>query len=241
MTPPPAETQPTDPALSYESILRLFRSQDDFLSGLSSLSILPAAGLLACGIVYLLYGWKSFKVLVVLNAAVIGVMAGAQLGTLLKQPNMPIYMGIGGGLVLGMLAWPTMKYAVSIMGGLAGSLLGYGIWQYVFHATNKPDLVQHAWAGALMGLIFFGLLAFILFRVAIISWTAFQGAIMSVAGVVAMLLKHNTLGANLNGALTGNIHLLPLIVGVPAGIGFIFQDAALVKKEAKKRKKSSAG
>ncbi len=223
------------------SIFQIFQSQQAFLSSLHQVSLAPAILLAASGIVYLLYGWKIFKVLVVCNALIIGAIFGTHLGLMFNTPNMPLYMAIGGGSLLAMLAWPTMKFAVAIMGALAGSLLGFGVWQYISAATQNAEMARFGWAGALIGLVLLGLLAFILFRVAVISWTAFQGAMMIVAGLVALLLKHQQFQQNVSQALRGNVHLLPLLVGVPAGIGFIFQDAALVKKARKRKRSSSSG
>jgi hypothetical protein len=225
--------QPTNvptPAVPDGSIFEIFRSQSDFIGALEQVSLIPAMLLVASGVVYMLYGWKIFKMLVLINAVLLGAVIGSHLGGLLKTPEMPLYMAIGIGALFAMLAWPTMRYAVSIMGGLAGCLLGYGVWQYIAHATSNLEMTRYGWAGALVGLVFLGLLAFIMFRVAVISWTAFQGAMMSVAGQ-----------ANVHSALVGNIHLLPLLVGVPAGIGFIYQDATMVKKSRKKRSSSSSG
>jgi hypothetical protein len=223
------------PAIPNGSLFEIFRSQGNFISALEQVSLLPAVLLVASGIVYMLYGWKIFKMLVVINAILLGAILGSHLGGLLRTPEMPLYMAIGVGALFAMLAWPTMRYAVSIMGGLAGCLLGYGVWQYAAHATDNLEMTRYGWAGALVGLVFLGLLAFIMFRVAVISWTAFQGAMMSVAGLVALLMKHQQFHGDLHAALVSNIHLLPLLVGVPAGIGFIYQDATMVKKTRKKK------
>jgi hypothetical protein len=214
-----------------------FLSQQRYVDTLASTSWLPAILLVACGLVYLFQGWKIFKILVLVNAACLGAILGAHLGNMLQGENMPLYVGLGGAALLSVLAYPTMKYMVSVMGGLAGSLLGYGIWRYAVTALGRRELIAHAWAGALIGLIVLGMLAFVIFRLTVISFTSFQGAVMSVSGVVAMLLKHQEISTVLRNALFTNVHLLPLIVGVPAGIGFIYQDAALVKKVRKRRKR----
>ncbi|HHH76683.1 MAG TPA: DUF4203 domain-containing protein [Phycisphaerae bacterium] len=225
------------PLITVDEILDMFKSQKNFVDGLTELHIVVGIIFAVAGVVYILYGWKVFKTLVILNAAILGAVAGSHLGALIQKPNMVIYMAVAGGLIFATLAWPTMKFAVSIMGALAGSVLGYGVWKYVVHALSKPELTQHAWAGALIGLVVLGMLAFILFRVAIIAWTSFQGSMMCVMGVLSLLLKYDYVADSINDALTSNIHLLPLLVAVPTGFGFIFQDAALLKKEKKKKKK----
>jgi len=225
------------PLITVDEILDMFKSQKNFVDGLTDLHIVAGILFVIAGIVYIFYGWKIFKTLVILNAAILGAVAGSHLGALIQKPNMVVYMAVAGGLIFATLAWPTMKFAVSIMGALAGSVLGYGVWKYVVHALSKPDMTIHAWAGALIGFVILGMLAFVLFRVAIIAWTSFQGSMMCVMGILSLLLKYDYVAGGINDALTSNIHLLPLLIAVPTGFGFILQDAALLKKEKKKKKK----
>jgi hypothetical protein len=215
-------------------------TQAEYIDYVSSAGLLTGAVLLACGLVYLLQGWKTIKALIVINAAVIGAFAGAHLGNMLQGANAPLYCGIAGAVLLGALALPTIKYALSVMGGLAGAVLGYVTMQYLADAVNRPALAENAWAGALIGLILLGLLAFALFRLAVVVLTSIQGATMTVTGLLALLMKHRALAANLEDSLLSNVHLIPLLILVPSAIGFIVQESAIAKKAAKKRKRSSS-
>lgn len=196
--------------------------------------------LLACGLVYMLQGWKIFKILVIANAAVLGAIAGAHLGGLMSGENTWLYTGIGGGLLLAVLAGPLMSYAVSVMGGLAGSFVGYGLWSYVAHTIGRENLMQYAWAGALIGLIALGLLAFVILQSVVTIVTSIQGAVMVSSGIVALLMKHPPLRESLEQPLRTNNHLALLLVGVPAVIGIAFQYSGVVKK-AKKKKSAGGG
>ena len=100
-------------------------SQEQFVNSLSSLEPLWAFLLLASGLIYLLQGWKIFKVLVALNAAMLGAAVGAKLAAMAGGgQNMPLFAAIGGGLVLAVLAWPLMKYSISVMSSSGHSILG---------------------------------------------------------------------------------------------------------------------
>jgi len=233
MTPNPAQvtTIPSDQLQFIQKLgNREMPSQADFLAYLTSpsMGMLQAILLLACGLVYLLYGWKVFKVLVVVNATLLGTIVGVQVGAMIKGGggNMSLYCGIAGAVIFGALSWPLMKYAVSIMGGLAGSFLGYAIWNYGARMAGVEEPGKYAWAGALIGLVALGLLAFIIFRVTVVTFTAFQGAMLTVAGILAIALKYDMPNANIRTAFTNNPHLLPLLILVPAVIGFAFQYAA---------------
>lgn len=210
-------------------------SQDEYLQQLMNIGSLQAFALAACGVVYLVYGWKIFKLLVIANAATLGVLLGYRLGMMAQGQNTPIIAGIAGGLLLAALAWPLMKYAISLMGGLAGSFLGYSVWHYVANILNRPEINEHAWAGALIGLITLGLLAFVIFRIVVMIFTSFQGSLMCVSGALALLLKSEQVSQDIRNALAKDSHLLPILIAVPAVIGLALQQAACSAKTGKKK------
>lgn len=218
---------PKAPVLPVNFVEKLYHfqmpTQGDYLNCLTGqVGSLQAMLLLACGLFYLLAGWKFFKMLVILNAGTLGALAGLRIGAMLQGPNMPIFCAIAGGLLCAVLAWPLMKWAVSVMGGLAGAFLGYGVWNYVSKAAGV-GLDQYSWVGALVGLVMLGLLAFIIFRETIIIFTSFQGAILTVSGLVALVMHFESVSANLHDALTKNVHLMPVVILVLGVIGYAFQ------------------
>jgi MFS family permease len=221
-------------------------SQGEAMDALSHLAdtklgLVVALLLLACGLVYLVQGWKIFKILVVANAAVLGAMLGARVGGLMHGENMWLWAGSLGALLCATLSWPLMKYAVSVMGGLSGSLLGYGLWFYVGHLTGQQHILQYAWAGALIGLVTLGLLAFVVFRLVITIFTALQGSVMTVAGLVSLLMVNDSLATRLEPQLRNNQYLLLLLLAVPAIIGVGYQYSSYSKKAAGKKPPSSGG
>lgn len=175
-----------------------------------------AAGLLvAAGLVYLLYGFKIFKILVIINAALLGVAAGAWIDQQFEQVGwwvMPV-----AGVVLALLAWPLMRYAVCVMGGLAGAVVGAFIWR----SFQLPE--NMLWAGSAIGLVALGLLAFIVFRVIIIGFTSLQGSLMAVAGTVALAAKWDQVAQPIKDGILGEPWVLPVAVLIPALIGFVYQ------------------
>jgi hypothetical protein len=235
---PAPTTQTASDSAEFLSRLKAFEvpSQGEIVTALQQMGWLQAVLLVAAGLVYMLQGWKIFKVLVVVNAAVLGGMLGAWIGGMLEGENTWLLTGIAGAVLLAVIAMPAMKYAVSVMGALAGSIVGFAAWKYVATAAGQPDVAYYAWVGALIGLITLGLLAFVIFRFVIVTFTSFQGAAMVVSGILAMAFKSPRLGEPLRAELMGNIHLLPLLVVVPAAIGFTFQHSAAAM--AKKRKRS---
>ena len=216
-------------------------TRQEFVNGLVGLGLFQGLLLLVFGVVYLLSGWKAFKAMVVANAAVLGALIGVALASHLENPNMRIIGAIAGALLLGVIALPLMKHGVAVMGALAGGFMGYVTWRYVAGVSGSQTLGQYAWAGALMGLVTLGLLAFMIFRQTIMIFTSVQGALMLVSGGLTILLKFSALREPLQQNLSGNIHLLPVLVAVPAVIGLAHQNASLAKKNKKKKAAQEGG
>jgi tetrahydromethanopterin S-methyltransferase subunit B len=215
-------------------------SRDDIVRILGELSRseygwVMAAVLVACGLVYMLHGWKIFKILVIVNAGLLGAVVGGQAGSMLGGHNTWLYMGIAGGLLLAVLAGPLMKYAVSLMGGLAGSFMGYSMWHYVVAMVGQEDLSKYAWVGALIGLITLGLLAFIILQAVVTIITSVQGTVMTISGLVVIVMTcFPTISCTLEESLRRNNHLVALLIAVPAIIGVAFQYSLTGGKGKKK-------
>ncbi len=196
---------------------------------------LQAVLLLALGLTYMLCGFKMFKILVTANAAFLGFAIGQMIGNLGQTPhNLPLVTGIAGALLLGVLAWPLMKYAVGLMGALVGGATGLLLWRYLAVAAGQVQLVDYHWVGALLGLITLGMLAFVIFRLTIITFTSLQGSAMAVSGVLVLLLRYEQFRQDVEDSLVNNVHLLPLLIAVPTIISIVIQDAIGGGKPKKK-------
>jgi hypothetical protein len=170
--------------------------------------------LIIMGIVYLLFGIQIFKALVLLNAAVVGAYFGAYLG---QDGDAATIGAVIFGVAAAAITWPTMKYAVAIMGGLFGALLGASIWRGV---NLDPNLV---WAGALVGLVGFGMLSFVLFRGSVMMYTSLQGSFMLVFGILGLIYQYAEAAKQVTEHLKIQPVLLPAAIFIPALCGLIFQ------------------
>jgi hypothetical protein len=189
-------------------------AQADMLTWCQQMMPGTAMVLIIMGVIYLLFGFKIIKGLVMINAVVVGAGIGAALG---KHGETALACAIIGAFIAAAIAWPAMKYAVALMGGILGGFVGGSIW---IAAGLQPDL---AWAGGLVGLVGFGLLSFILFRGSVMMYTSLQGALMLVAGVLGLCYKYPDMVPKLNSHLRVEPFLLPAAVVIPAIIGLIFQ------------------
>ena len=175
-----------------------------------------AALLIALGIVYLLFGYTMFRPLMMLNAAAIGAALGFGLG---QRTEIGFALMVLCGFVAAAITWPLMKWAVAVMGGLFGALLGATLWQ-----TFGLDPV-FAWSGALTGLVLFGLLSFIIFRGSVTMFMSLQGAAMLIFGLLGMLCKYDQIAPKVTNTMALKPFILPMAVIIPAIIGMLYQQA----------------
>jgi hypothetical protein len=208
------------------------------LDHLQHLAAWQAAILLVAGFVYMIWGWKIFKALVSLNLACVGFVLGTMLAQTLiaahpsaHDPHWPLYGGLIGAGVLAILAWPLMKFAVSLMGAAAGAFGGYQLWHYLC-SLHKPEWVPYSWVGGLVGGLLAGALAFVLFRTIVMFFTSLQGAVLSVAGGLSLALNVDSWRDSLRNHLLKDQHLWPLLVIVPTVAGFLFQALSMARKKS---------
>jgi len=175
-----------------------------------------AALLVLAGVIYLLFGIYMFRVLVMLNAALLGAYLGALIG---ERGHAAAAGAFLGGFTAAAVTWPLMKYAVAVMGGLFGAVLGASIWRTCGLEPN------YAWAGGMTGLVGFGMLSFILFRGSIMMFTSLQGAVMLVFGILGLVYKYQGLAPSITENIMFKPFILPAVIFIPAILGLIYQQA----------------
>jgi hypothetical protein len=190
--------------------------QTDLLTWCQNMGPLMGAVLLIGGVIYLLFGVQSFKVLIMVNAALIGGFLGAVMG---HRTGSPLTGAAIGGFTAAAITWPLMKYTVALMGGLYGALLGAALW----HTAGLQG--EFAWAGALTGLVFFSMLSFILFHGSIMMYTSLQGSVMLVFGLLGLIFKYQELAPKLLEGMSGRPSVLPIAIFAAAIIGLIYQQS----------------
>lgn len=192
-------------------------AQGDLLSWCMHMSPGLAAIMILLGVIYLMFGFKLFKALVMFNAAAVGAAIGLVIG---QKTEMGLALMVLCGFVAAAVTWPLMKWAIAIMGGLAGALLGASLWQ-----TFGLD-PTFAWSGALTGLVFFGMLSFILFRGSVTMYMSLQGAAMLIFGLLGMIFKYDQVAPRVSSTMALRPFLLPMAIIIPAIIGMLFQQGS---------------
>jgi hypothetical protein len=203
-------TQPTEQTQTIVPI-------DLFWEQITSLSLLEALTFISFGVVCLFYGWRVFKVLVVINFALLGMMMGMAITDKIIGLNNQFAGGIAGMILLAVLSVPLMRWSVCLLGAAAGGILTSGMW-YAFGLTEK-----YIWAGGLIGIVAGGMISFIIFKAAVILFSSLWGSLLIVVGSLALLYLYPRTSTKVEDLVFSLKWFLPTLIIAPTAIGFILQ------------------
>lgn len=218
---------------------------DQLIPELAKLGTIWALVFVVIGMICLLNGYKFHKVLTVALVTMMGLMVGYWMGLEIQGP--PFVVAGCVAVFMAVLAFPLMKYAVAALGGLSGAFIGSNLWAGFGRvldssaatrvaeqgeAANGSLLVKLAgampadafWIGALIGLVVCGIAAFMLHKITIHLFTTVSGATIAVFGVIALLLSIDAFRDTVQTELSRSALVIPLLVFVPAAIGFLLQE-----------------
>jgi hypothetical protein len=191
---------------------------------ISDLHWLYAMLLLSVGVVYMLYGWRIFRALVVISFGFIGMFLGMlSADKLSTNDHALMWGGIIGMALFASIAVPLMKWCVSILGAMAGGILTSGIWI----ALDLSD--TYLPAGFIVGFIAGGLISFIMLKVSVMLFTSLGGSLITVTGLLALLNQYDVRVSDPMTFYTYNLILthswfLPLAVVIPTIGGMLLQN-----------------
>ena len=190
---------------------------DLFWEQITSLSLVEALTFISFGAVCLFYGWRGFKVLVVINFALLGLMMGMVITEKIVGLNNQFAGGITGMLILAVLSVPLMRWAVCLLGAAAGGILTSGIW----YACGLTE--QYIWAGGLIGIVAGGMISFIIFKTAVILFSSLWGSSLVVVGSLALLYLYPKTSTKVEDLVFSIKWFLPVLILVPTAVGFVLQ------------------
>jgi hypothetical protein len=211
-----AQTAATTTKLTAESELIPL---DQIWEQVTTLSWLEAVLAISFGTVYMLYGWRIFKILVVICFGLVGMLAGIRIG---QRFDSQIACAIAGLVLLAAISIPLMRWAVSLLGALTGGILAAGLW-YAFELPGK-----YMPAGAGIGLVAGGMISFIVFRIAVMLFTSFGGGTLIITGLMALVYQYENMQepptARLKDLFMNQTWFLPVLLLAPTVIGIIIQN-----------------
>jgi hypothetical protein len=206
----------TTTKLAAESELIPF---DRIWEQVTTLSWFEAVLAVSFGLVYMLYGWRIFKILVVICFGLVGMFAGIRVG---QRFDSQIAGAIVGLVFLAAISVPLMRWAVSLLGAITGGILAAGLW-YAFELPGK-----YMPAGAAIGLVAGGMISFIVFRIAVMLFTSFGGGTLMITGLMALIYQYENLHepptTRLRDLFMNQSWFLPVMLLAPTVIGIIIQN-----------------
>jgi len=203
----------TGPEAAEEGIVPI----DFFWEQITSLGLLEALTFISFGVVCLFYGWRVFKILVVINFALLGLVLGITITEKIVGLNNQLVGGLVGMVLLAVLSVPLMRWAVCLLGAAAGGILTSGLW----YACNLTE--RYIWAGALIGMIAGGMISFIIFKAAVILFSSLWGSGLIVIGFLALLYLYPKTTERVEELIFNLKCFLPAALTLPTVAGIILQ------------------
>ncbi len=191
---------------------------ESFWAYITSLNLVEAITFISFGVVCLFYGWRVFKILVVISFALLGMFLGIAITDKIVGLNSQLWGGLIGMGLLAILSVPLMRWAVSALGAVAGGILSSGIW-YACGLTER-----YIWAGALIGMVAGGMISFIVFKVAVILFSSLGGSGLIVVGALALLYLYPQTSERVEEIIFTKKWFLPTVLMAPTLIGFVLQN-----------------
>ncbi len=184
---------------------------------IDQLRSLPSLALFLCltaGVLFLLYGRSSFRLIIILNAMAIAWRLGWVLG---EQIHRPVLSAIGLAVIFGLLAWPMFKFGVAVFFGLIGTVL-------LSHLSNFFGIGQpYQLIISAVGFLGFAILGWFLLMGAVIFFTAFEGASLSILSLTVLLERAHVPLGKLPGFTYERLGLIHLAIVVLAILGLFYQ------------------
>ena len=216
----------TDPATTEGSrdIPTLIQRLLDFNAlwlKLDTISSVQALGAITIAIIFLLYGWRLFRLLVALNFLYLGLFLGRYAGLQSNQPSIVMLTGILGAIFCISMTFPFMKYCVAILGGMAGAAIGSAVWKG-FAGMDSMII-----AGSMAGLVAGAFLAFSSFKYTVMMFTSVQGSMMLLIGSLAIMKNQTPLGPTMEQYLINMPMNLPALLICIVILGILVQKKML--------------
>jgi hypothetical protein len=178
----------------------------------------PVLGLLmtSVGVLCLLLGWRLYRIVVLINVAVLCGLIG---GWIMGASLLGIIGWLVGAVAGSVLAWRFPHRSSVVLGGL---LAAYVCGHFLEDARASDQTILIVGSFILLTVIAFGLVHV---RHTIIVVTAFQGALLTIWGVINMAYESRRLAEQILDLATPGSIFIPFTVMAVMGIGVFLQIA----------------
>lgn len=196
----------------------MITSVNEWFGFLRSSDTIIGFPLLVVGIGLMLFGWRMWRVCVVLSFGLAGMGIGYSLADSLSDE---LLYAVGCGAFLALFSYYPVNYSLSLVGGAIGA--AFLVHTFEGMGLNGPVL----WILGGIGLFGTAALAFINRQLVVIGVTSFLGAVLLMSGLAALLMSSPAMHTTLRGMLDSNAIVLPFVLLVPTVMSGFYQIAEI--------------
>jgi len=196
--------------------LNMTVSVQDWISFLRDSSSASGFPLIVGGLGLMLFGWRLWKVCVVLAFGLLGTLIAAQvMGPMDNQ----ITYSLACGTVLGLLSYWPMNYSIAVLGGVLGALVAH------FYLENMGFRGGTMWGVIAAAFVACTAFAVVNRRHVVILVTAFLGALLLLSGLTSWALTLPALFNTFRSMASWSVIVVPYLVLVPTVMSCFYQMA----------------
>jgi len=194
----------------------MITSMNDWLSVLRGSHSAVAVPLIVGGLGLMLFGWRLWKVCVVLAFGLIGAGVGAYFAG--PNEDQALY-AVGCGAALAMLSYWPANYSVAVLGGAIGA----GVADFYLSAIHLTGATL--WAADGTAFIACTAFAYLNRRHVVILVTAFLGAVLVMSGLTAWVMASPMLFGTVRSMAAWSVIVVPFLLLVPTVMSCFYQIA----------------
>jgi hypothetical protein len=170
--------------------------------------------LIVMGIAMLAFGWRLWRVCATVTFAALGYAIGVAAA---QDDAQRMLFAVGGSLGFALAGMLPLRWAVALMGGVTGTGI---VLKLAFGLGMRGAAGLVAGGLALLGLT---ALSAIYRRYVVILLSSFEGALLMLSGVAAILMSSTSMCAVVREMAGESPIVVPFLLLVPTAIGFFYQ------------------
>ncbi len=198
----------------------MISSVNDWMTFLRSSDTVIGIPFIVAGATLMLFGWRLWKVSVMVSFAVIGTAVGTHIAAMVgASQNERILYSVGCAAVLGVCSYWPAQYALAVLGGLIGA----GVLTPVMSSLKIHGNTE--WLILMIGFLGSGAYALINRQLVVVLVTAFLGSVLALSGCTIFLMRFPSLYGTLQSLAAGSAIVGSFILLVPCTISSFYQIA----------------
>lgn len=194
----------------------MITSVSDWVAFLKNSNSALGFPLVVFGLTLMLFGWRMWKVTVVLAYALIGAALGAIAA---GQSEHQAWFAIAGAVVLAAVSVYPVHYAVAVLGGLIGA----GISHFYLERISLNEIMH--WSLCAAAFVAFTGFSFLSKQRVVIFVTAFLGAVLLMSGLAAWVMSLDSFYGTVRALASNSMIVVPFLLLVPTVMSSFYQIA----------------